>query len=555
MITKRRIAARLLGLGLGLFLLWIVLLLWPEGPHQGPRFTISKETTYLTEPLRPDGFVDYVAALNQRASQGVTPENNAVVLFWQAVGPKEIPPQYREEYFKLLGIPPLAETGDYLVPFDEFLAAHPLPALREEPPPAAKQQDSGAEDVERHGEEVPLSVLEQAIEQLEQARQRPWSKQDFPALADWLAANERPLAVILEASNRPRYYNPCLDKADHCLYRAGGAHMAVTTMVRALGSRAMLRLGEGPALDAWQDLLTLHRLARRVGQGPTLLDHFIAWSLEGGGDLTDESLLRHARLSAQEARRMRNDLAELAPLPPLADKLDLDERCMALDSAAFVSREGRYPFLKSDTILSVPPFLRPAAVRQVDWDHVLRTVNAWYDRIRVACGNPDRNERNEALTKINAELDSSGSGGAELGSVIFDLLLLQHRSLAERVGKSIISSLSMPVLTKIYEIDGHATMQFELTMLGFALAEYRAEHGSYPARLADLVPKYVPKVPLDLFNDEELHYQPKDDGYALWSVGLNGIDDGGKNEEDFRESESSESWDDPSIRVPGPTKP
>ena len=52
--------------------------------------TISKETTYITEPLRKDGYPDYVAAMNQRLSQGVTPENNAAVPFWKAMGPGRV---------------------------------------------------------------------------------------------------------------------------------------------------------------------------------------------------------------------------------------------------------------------------------------------------------------------------------------------------------------------------------------------------------------------------------------------------------------------------------
>ncbi len=87
-----------------------------------PQYTISKETTYITEPLRKDGFVDYVAALNQRSSQGVTPENNAAVLFWKAMGPEEIEPEYRDKYFQMLGIPPLPEKGDYFVDLEQYLA-------------------------------------------------------------------------------------------------------------------------------------------------------------------------------------------------------------------------------------------------------------------------------------------------------------------------------------------------------------------------------------------------------------------------------------------------
>ena len=60
------------------------------------RVTVSKETTYFTEPLREDGYPDYVAALNRRMSEGVTPENNAVALWWQAMGPSEIDVEDRD---------------------------------------------------------------------------------------------------------------------------------------------------------------------------------------------------------------------------------------------------------------------------------------------------------------------------------------------------------------------------------------------------------------------------------------------------------------------------
>ena len=56
-------------------------------PKPSVLVTISKETTYITEPLRPDGYPDYLAALNGELSKGVTPENNSAVLFWKALGP------------------------------------------------------------------------------------------------------------------------------------------------------------------------------------------------------------------------------------------------------------------------------------------------------------------------------------------------------------------------------------------------------------------------------------------------------------------------------------
>jgi len=45
-----------------------------------PLITVSKETTWITEPLNADGTVNYVAAADAWLSKGVTRENNAAIL-------------------------------------------------------------------------------------------------------------------------------------------------------------------------------------------------------------------------------------------------------------------------------------------------------------------------------------------------------------------------------------------------------------------------------------------------------------------------------------------
>ena len=60
-----------------------------------------------------------------------------------------------------------------------------------------------------------------------------------------------------------------------------------------------------------------------------------------------------------------------------------------------------------------------------------------------------------------------------------------------------------------------------------ALQIFRQRQGALPARLTELVEeKLLDRLPLDAFNDEPLHYDR--DRALLWSVGENGIDDGGK---------------------------
>ncbi len=60
-----------------------------------------------------------------------------------------------------------------------------------------------------------------------------------------------------------------------------------------------------------------------------------------------------------------------------------------------------------------------------------------------------------------------------------------------------------------------------------AINHYRRDHGRYPDRLEALVPAYLPRVPIDYAVRQPMRYRVMDEDYLLYSVGLNGIDDGG----------------------------
>jgi hypothetical protein len=61
-----------------------------------------------------------------------------------------------------------------------------------------------------------------------------------------------------------------------------------------------------------------------------------------------------------------------------------------------------------------------------------------------------------------------------------------------------------------------------------ALRAYQSEQGRVPARLDDLVTNYLSKVPQDPFTGKPLIYRPQGTNWLLYSVGADGIDDGGR---------------------------
>ncbi len=60
-----------------------------------------------------------------------------------------------------------------------------------------------------------------------------------------------------------------------------------------------------------------------------------------------------------------------------------------------------------------------------------------------------------------------------------------------------------------------------------ALELYRRASGGYPASLDVLVPDRLPAVPIDRFDGKPLKYRLRDGRPVLYSVGLDGVDDGG----------------------------
>ena len=103
----------------------------------------------------------------------------------------------------------------------------------------------------------------------------------------------------------------------------------------------------------------------------------------------------------------------------------------------------------------------------------------------------------------------------------------------------------MPGFQQDLLIEDRVRMRVDLLQLGFALAAYRADAGTYPPTLATLIPKYCREVPADRLTAKPLVYRPQADGYLLYSAGDNGVDDGG------RTSDAKPPGDDIVVQVDG----
>ena len=491
-------------------------LLDSKQPKKKPRkptvqITISKETTHITKPLRADGYVDYVKALNQKASKGVTPKNNAAVLLWRAIGPSHVEKASSKEFYKLLGIEPLAAEGDYFISYDKYLDKQKPAATREE--------------------------LEKFRDEFDRAGQRLWSKKKYPLLVGWLAANEKPLRLVVEASRRSRYFSPSFPSFEDEYWplmaiQYPSLHQ-VSSLTDALRTRAMLRAKAGRVDQAWSDLTACYRLARLIGVDPSGR----AFGIERLTCRTATTLAQHGGLSAIAAARFAADLGKLPPLGGAADLLDSGERYIFLETAAMMAREGPHTIGRAVQIAVDEPasvaLNRSITNLLVDWDQVTRTGNAWYDRMVAAARLPTRAERVKAMQSIAKEAQIAGVVATHLRhsnlTVAKRMILGESpREIASDFMGKILAALLVPISTQLVDLEDGTAARMEMTRIAFVLAAYKAENASYPAKLADLSPKYLAKVPVDIFSEGEFKYRIVKGGYRLWSVGPDGADDNGE---------------------------
>src|SRR5262249_23084510 len=153
---------------------------------------------------------------------------------------------------------------------------------------------------------------------------------DYPRIAAWLKLNEKPLAIVIEATKRPEYYNPLVaTKTEKDRGMLIGALLPnvqrCRELVAALTARAMLLVEEGKPEEAWQNLLAAHRLGRLVTRGSTLIEALVGIAIGAVAHNATLAYLDRVKLSSKQLAEHLKDLQALPPRRSMADVLDLGE--------------------------------------------------------------------------------------------------------------------------------------------------------------------------------------------------------------------------------------
>lgn len=519
------------------------------GPN--PPIVVSKQTTFLTAPLGPDGLPDYAAFLlaksrKGRSGKGVTPENNGAVPFLKAMGfdsenfnTQNSGSELNQLVCDEVGLEYPLDTEQLITPIDT--PEHKQEALRllrdrlarptiTEGNPAPEIDFWGGFDGGMGFGTMPLQSFLDADDEraLEDGRvsefiwwcepvPRPWTADDLPFLAAWLEQNNAGIDLLVEAAVRPEWHLPeatlLLPKQESSLSSFRNIQQ-LRGAARHLQTRCNYSRGLAEYKNAARDAMTILRLAEHTATGPFLIDQLVALAVAGIG----LDLVQQLAWECDDPEILSEMLAQFNRLGPLCDmdtSSNLGERIFCLDYALRAAQGiASEEYEQSDTVTAL-------SHARIDWNEVLRAVNQFQDAVLAARKSPTWAQRDAALTK----LDNQTAGLPKIDAQSFLTPTSRGRLLGAIWLREFYSSTS-----SLHDSEDRHLMQLELTRIAVALALFRAERGELPEKLDELTPDVLSKLPIDLFKAAPFHYRLTDDGYLLYSAGPNGTDDGGSND-------------------------
>lgn len=326
-----------------------------------------------------------------------------------------------------------------------------------------------------------------------------------------LGANAGPLAQIHLALERPRSRYPVNFKAGAALTVP---HLQLARQVaRNLGLEARFAAETGDPERAASALLANFRNARTLEEEPMLISYLVRLSLNAIALEATESVLSRTGLTETQLQALQQAFAKAETARHLVRAL-AGERCLTLDELNQPSARIFVAFTGSITAGSPP-------------GNTSQILPIALGKLYEGAGLKGR-DLEFCLDRLEELADTAGRPGpaAAAGQQQFKSYLEELDSWPGRLRP--FSRQALPVYASILPKELRAVAVLRCGLTAMAIERWRLAHaGALPPSLAALVPQYLSAIPEDPVAGEPLRFRPRSPGYVVYSVGEDGVDDGG----------------------------
>ena len=333
-----------------------------------------------------------------------------------------------------------------------------------------------------------------------------WNSWDAKQAGEILNENQKALGLIDAALLRPRFQAPEIQKiGEEYAYLGNWKDISRVALLRSIAS-----FREGKEQEALDSTLRVVRFGHQIEDcGGAYIHYLVGSAVKLLALTTLRDMIEHSTLSCDAMQFCRQELDQLfANQPGLTNTIKLEYQLQA----SMIDDMGKNMGLTNTMMGSVArvfnkPFFNAEKTRQIfanDARIKLEAIPQRYSDILT----------NEMAISTNKSVVNLVLSGNAIGNVL--------------------ARMSLQAGDKFLSKKCRENVSVSATQILLALKCYKLKYDALPNSLNDLVPEFLPAVPMDDFDGKPLRYSK--DKKTIYSVGLDLVDEGGRGASSERNS-------------------
>ncbi len=326
---------------------------------------------------------------------------------------------------------------------------------------------------------------------------------DHPLFRQALAENQAALDMLREAFKRPYCRMQINYQTNQPIAILFYDIQKARTLAHLLKADVLQSLGTGDtdrAVEAVEEFFALSELTRSE---PFLISQLVRIAIAGVAFKSLETTVAHASLTPEQFASLDAKLAKLQDSVRLKQAM-VGERCSMMTTMENLTSQdlgliGGGAGAATTFYRLLPPQMMEEQAAMLD-----------------------------LMTRAADTVDTPGAEGRRQADALND-------DMENLPSRYVLSRMLLPATMAVRE----AGLLYRQTLLnarlGMRVDRYRAEHGALPERLEDVLDDQLKEIPSGLFSEKPLVYRVLDDGFTIYDVGENGIDEGGERQPDRQE--------------------
>ena len=320
----------------------------------------------------------------------------------------------------------------------------------------------------------------------------PYPPEQIAAAAEFIEQNKEMFALLHEGGKVEDCYYPIdfsqgpFPKNDHLQNIRRGC--------QSLGIAIIYYSQMNQSQKAYEASIDQLRLGQSISRSPLLISHLVRIAILAMGVSEMQGIINRTSLDETQLQQLQGHLQQIEETTKIGPAL-LGEICFCLE----------YRKLNYNTL--------PEKAGNFFQRNIVTLIEAYQRMIAI-----DKLPIQEQLPKVRKIIEEANTG----------FLVFPPR-------------IILPETENVYAIHLRVRANMGCAITALAVERYRLKEGKLPETVDALVPGYLAEVYIDPFDGKPLRYKRTEPGYMVYSVGEDGVDDGGQ-EQDTNNRSKTFDW-------------